>query len=111
VTRSKMRRARTLLQTEPGCHYCGDQATSRDHIIPQSVGGKSVWWNLVSACEPCNRAKADAWPTHDCERCHEAERLFLLSQTERVDERQLKTYGSRTYWRSIARGLQPFTKP
>jgi 5-methylcytosine-specific restriction endonuclease McrA len=30
-----------------------------DHVIPQSKGGKDAWDNLVTACRPCNHAKAD----------------------------------------------------
>jgi 5-methylcytosine-specific restriction endonuclease McrA len=37
------------------CHYCGDQATTRDHTTPKSKGGR----NTVPACLPCNKAKAD----------------------------------------------------
>jgi hypothetical protein len=42
-----------------GCHYCAAEATTRDHVVPDSVGGARLWWNLVPACEPCNLAKAD----------------------------------------------------
>lgn len=41
------------------CHYCGDIADSRDHIVPDAVGGSSLWWNLVPSCVPCNTAKSD----------------------------------------------------
>ncbi len=41
------------------CHYCGFLAQSRDHIIPDSIGGVSAWWNLVPSCHDCNNAKAD----------------------------------------------------
>ncbi len=41
------------------CHYCDDVATNRDHIVPDSVGGARLWWNLVPSCEPCNNSKAD----------------------------------------------------
>jgi 5-methylcytosine-specific restriction endonuclease McrA len=38
------------------CHYCGDLATTRDHVIPRSKGGGGAG-NIVPACEPCNRRK------------------------------------------------------
>ncbi len=41
------------------CAYCGGQATSIDHVVPRSKGGAHVWDNVVSACERCNRLKAD----------------------------------------------------
>lgn len=33
-----------------------------DHLIPKSRGGKDEPENLVSACKPCNNAKADRTP-------------------------------------------------
>ena len=28
-----------------------------DHIVPRSRGGRTVWDNVVTACEPCNLKK------------------------------------------------------
>ena len=44
------------------CGYCGDFATTVDHIMPQSRGGKNVWGNLIAACFDCNQLKADQTP-------------------------------------------------
>ena len=48
------------------CAYCGEQFTDRhltiDHVLPKSRGGKNTWVNTVSACKPCNSAKADRTP-------------------------------------------------
>jgi hypothetical protein len=48
------------------CAYCGLQFAPHkltiDHIIPKSFGGKNIWTNCVSACKPCNHAKADRTP-------------------------------------------------
>lgn len=41
------------------CHYCGEVANARDHIVADSIGGVDAWWNLVPACIPCNSTKAD----------------------------------------------------
>jgi 5-methylcytosine-specific restriction endonuclease McrA len=44
------------------CVYCGcsnQRTLTLDHVIPQSKGGKDAWDNLVTACRPCNHAKAD----------------------------------------------------
>lgn len=41
------------------CHYCGGRAENRDHIVPDSVGGVSTWWNLVPSCMACNQSKED----------------------------------------------------
>jgi 5-methylcytosine-specific restriction endonuclease McrA len=43
--------------------YCGnqfmDKDLTRDHVIPQSRGGKDAWSNVVTACKRCNNRKAD----------------------------------------------------
>ncbi len=43
------------------CQYCGAAGATEtltfDHIIPKSRGGKTVWENVVTACEPCNLRK------------------------------------------------------
>ena len=41
------------------CVYCGNAATSLDHVIPRSRGGQHNWENVVSACGRCNHEKAD----------------------------------------------------
>ena len=45
------------------CQYCGEKTTDSeatlDHVIPQSLGGKSTWLNLSTACKPCNYRKAN----------------------------------------------------
>lgn len=42
------------------CGYCGDKATSLDHIIPRFKSGSSNRNNLVPACRRCNQNKASA---------------------------------------------------
>ncbi|MCG8668040.1 MAG: HNH endonuclease [Pseudomonadales bacterium] len=48
------------------CLYCGNtfkaNELTRDHIIPQSKGGRSTWKNLVACCKSCNNAKRDRTP-------------------------------------------------
>ena len=47
------------------CAYCGKAAWENrarfelDHVVPRSKGGPTNIGNLVWACRPCNRAKAD----------------------------------------------------
>ena len=41
------------------CVYCGGVATSIDHVVPRSRGGRHEWGNVVSACRRCNHVKAD----------------------------------------------------
>ncbi|MFS4103770.1 HNH endonuclease [Streptomyces sp. PD-S100-1] len=40
------------------CAYCGAASSHVDHVFPVAKGGTDHWWNLVRACEPCNKAKA-----------------------------------------------------
>jgi len=58
---------RTLFQRDHNlCMYCGDQFAAhlltRDHVIPASRGGRSVWENCVTACRTCNQRKDDRTP-------------------------------------------------
>jgi len=39
------------------CGYCGEMATSLDHIIPRFRSGSSNRNNLVPACRSCNANK------------------------------------------------------
>ncbi|AJM77266.1 HNH endonuclease [Rathayibacter toxicus] len=44
------------------CGYCGQQATTIDHIQPKSRGGRGTWENLVACCQRCNNLKSDRTP-------------------------------------------------
>lgn len=44
------------------CAYCGDNATTVDHIMPKSRGGGNTWDNLIAACFPCNNKKDNKTP-------------------------------------------------
>lgn len=48
------------------CQYCGrtlpTQDLTFDHVVPRSRGGISTWENVVTACAPCNLAKANKLP-------------------------------------------------
>jgi 5-methylcytosine-specific restriction endonuclease McrA len=43
------------------CQYCGDtfrtEELTIDHVIPRTLGGKTVWENTVASCKPCNSNK------------------------------------------------------
>ena len=43
------------------CQYCGCFLTlkdaTRDHVIPTSKGGKTIWDNIVLSCKKCNQSK------------------------------------------------------
>lgn len=45
------------------CCYCGhtfhESLLTREHIHPESKGGKDTWMNCITSCKPCNNHKAD----------------------------------------------------
>lgn len=56
------------------CQYCGEKCShpTIDHIIPQSMAGKSTWENCVACCKKCNTKKG-------CKTMKEAH-MFLLKR-------------------------------
>lgn len=42
---------------EGRCGYCGEEATSLDHIVPRFKSGSSNCHNLLPACRRCNANK------------------------------------------------------
>lgn len=52
------------------CQYCGrhvlefrpGEYPTRDHVLPQSRGGRDTWTNVVTSCSSCNHRKDDKTP-------------------------------------------------
>ncbi len=44
------------------CGYCGGAATTIDHVLPRSRGGRNSWKNTVAACYGCNQRKGNRTP-------------------------------------------------
>jgi 5-methylcytosine-specific restriction endonuclease McrA len=42
------------------CGYCGDAATSLDHVIPRFKSGSSNRHNLIPCCRRCNSNKGSS---------------------------------------------------
>jgi len=57
-----------LLLSGYRCRYCGEDAATADHIIPQRDNGPDAAWNLVAACRPCNSSKGGARLPREVER-------------------------------------------
>lgn len=59
----RMTKKNVFLRDQYTCQYCGievnDTNATLDHVHPQSLGGKSNWANLATACKSCNYKKAD----------------------------------------------------
>jgi 5-methylcytosine-specific restriction endonuclease McrA len=62
----KFNRRNIFARDKNRCQYCGKrQRTSElslDHVTPRSMGGKSVWENIVCACAKCNVKKGGRTP-------------------------------------------------
>lgn len=52
-----------LKRDRHSCGYCGEKATTVDHIQPISRGGRNSWQNTVAACHHCNARKANRTPS------------------------------------------------
>jgi len=48
------------------CQYCVKKFNATeltfDHVVPQSRGGRTNWFNIVSCCHTCNRKKGNKTP-------------------------------------------------
>lgn len=55
------------------CSYCSSKATTLDHVIPVSRGGKHEPENVVPACKSCNSSKGARTPEEwmEARRAHE----------------------------------------
>ncbi|UCC23320.1 MAG: HNH endonuclease [Planctomycetota bacterium] len=62
----KLNRRNIFARDRNRCQYCGRKyptsELSLDHVIPRSMGGKSVWQNMVCACTECNVRKGGRTP-------------------------------------------------
>lgn len=56
-------RFNVFLRDKFECQYCfsSDDLTF-DHVIPRSKGGETSWYNVVTACSPCNLKKGGRMP-------------------------------------------------
>lgn len=56
---SKWRKIRARVLTRDGhtCQYCGQPATTVDHVVPRRLGGDDSLDNLLAACKRCNYSK------------------------------------------------------
>lgn len=55
-------RAGVMARDGHRCGYCGAPASTVDHVLPRSRGGRNTWLNTVAACGPCNQRKGDRTP-------------------------------------------------
>ena len=59
-------RRNVFLRDGHRCQYCNQSLPASelttDHVVPRSRGGTTSWDNVVAACGPCNRKKANRTP-------------------------------------------------
>ncbi len=55
-------RAGVLVRDGRACGYCGGHASTIDHVLPRSRGGRNTWSNTIAACDGCNQRKGDRTP-------------------------------------------------
>lgn len=64
--RVPLSRAMLFTRDRHVCAYCGGQfgpgQLEIEHVTPRSLGGSTVWQNLVSACRACNQRKGNRTP-------------------------------------------------
>ncbi|MDF3293600.1 HNH endonuclease [Streptomyces silvisoli] len=60
--RAPWSRRGVLVRDRHRCAYCGRRATTVDHVVPRSHGGRDTWLNTVAACAADNHRKADRTP-------------------------------------------------
>ncbi|MHC4148481.1 MAG: HNH endonuclease [Planctomycetota bacterium] len=62
----KFNRRNIFARDKNRCQYCGKRyptsELSLDHVIPRTMGGKSMWGNMVCACTGCNVKKGGRTP-------------------------------------------------
>jgi len=62
----KFNRLNIFRRDRDTCQYCGRKhprsELTLDHVVPRSLGGKTVWENIVCCCGTCNRKKGGTTP-------------------------------------------------
>jgi len=65
-TEVKFNRRNIFARDKNRCQYCGKRfptsELSLDHVVPRSMGGGTVWTNIVCACAKCNVRKGGRTP-------------------------------------------------
>lgn len=62
------------------CGYCGEEATSLDHIVPRFKSGSNNRNNLVPACRRCNQNKA----SHDMKEWYQQQAYFCPERLAKI---------------------------
>lgn len=70
------------------CQYCEAKLTraesTLDHVVPQSLGGKTTWENIVTACGPCNHGKGNSLTPKPIRMPYKPEYFELVAQRRKL---------------------------
>lgn len=84
-------RFNVFLRDQWTCQYCASGFKTSDltfdHVIPRSRGGRSVWDNIVAACQTCNIKKGNRMP--------QEVRMFPVKPPQRPSIYELQEQGRR----------------
>lgn len=87
-TTIRFSRANVYLRDRYTCQYCGVKLAKTDctldHVVPTSKGGKSVFENSVTACSPCNAAKADKLEPKPKKKPHKPDYYELVNSRKQM---------------------------
>jgi hypothetical protein len=64
------------------CGYCGESATSLDHIIPRFKSGSSNRHNLLPCCRSCNARKG----SEDMKTWFQKQNFFSIETLDRIED-------------------------
>jgi len=56
-------RKNVWIRDEGRCQYCKSHVSIKsftlDHVVPRTLGGSTIWTNVVTCCASCNQKKGD----------------------------------------------------
>ena len=91
-TRYRELRKAILKRDDNTCAYCGQEATTVDHIIPISKGGVDHESNLTSACTTCNYGKKDGDAKTFAEKKYAEQYTKIKNKTDFFGEGMTRTH-------------------
>lgn len=88
-----------LIRDNFSCQYCGCHLTmsngTKDHVIPQSIGGPTTFENMVACCKRCNGIKdnrtpsqSGMYPLNEPRKLTNEEKLGCIMKTMQSKERK-----------------------
>jgi 5-methylcytosine-specific restriction endonuclease McrA len=71
------------------CQYCANEFSRNnltlDHVRPLSLGGRTVWDNIVAACAKCNTAKGNKMKMKPVKEPYEPDYYELVNKRKQLE--------------------------